>query len=93
MQNARKLIIPGLDDDVIDLRRHWGTRSEIEPNAIEKIDLLSEDSLRSLAGKKGIKTASLSDVSIVGDSGNLQTCFNILTAFMGGGLLAIPATF
>ena len=35
----------------------------------------------------------MSDMAPVGDSGNLATFFNLLTAFIGAGALAIPATF
>ena len=38
-------------------------------------------------------TESTSSHEGTGNAGGLQTCFNILTAFLGAGILALPATF
>ena len=91
LNNARKLVIPGLDDDYMDEKRYWGSQIAIESKGVEKFDLASVDSLRHSLGKKGPLSAS--ETSPAGDSGNVATFFNLLTAFVGAGALAIPATF
>ena len=56
---------------------------------MKKFSLVEEDELR----PKGKSIASYSEVAGPGDAGNLQTFFNILTAFFGAAILAFPATF